>query len=265
MRQAAPGYMSLFLQTIPQWLMAALLYLLFRRRAYRVCPCFFAYTTFGVIADMARFITRNHPHPFYATYWISEAGYDLLGILVMYELVHTVLENLSPSRWSRLIFPAVVVASVSLSLARAHAAPPHFSSRLAFCIVVGEITVRLVQVLAVPLILIPLFGVPGNRYPLGIAAGFGLYSAVALFATVKLSNLGAGFNFEWGVILLMAYSAAELVWIWTFARPQPARLPRAYAEMNSDSDPIPPCEKSSRGLVPPAALHRQTDGPRLSA
>ena len=73
----------------------AVVFLMLRNRAYKVCPWFFAYVTFGVAAGLARFVAHNHPRPYFATYWITEAGYDLLGILVMYELIRLVLRNLA--------------------------------------------------------------------------------------------------------------------------------------------------------------------------
>src|ERR1700733_9168700 len=115
---------------IPSGLLVALLGLLVRRRVYATLPCFFAYVAFAVAADLARFLVHNHPGAYYATYWVTEAGYDLLGILVMYEVLRAVLASLPRARWVRLIFPAILIASLALSLARAHAAPPQFGRRL---------------------------------------------------------------------------------------------------------------------------------------
>ena len=86
--------MILFLWYLPLLLLALLLWVMLRRRAYKVSPCFFAYAAFGVAADLARFVAHNHPHPYFATYWITEAGYCLLGILAMYEVLRSALGNL---------------------------------------------------------------------------------------------------------------------------------------------------------------------------
>lgn len=214
--------MNLLLRYIPLGLLIVLFLLLLRRRAYAFCPLFFAYVAFGVTADVARLIARlllnREIYP--TIYWVTEAGYDLLGILVMYELIHRVLRNLAYAWWHRLIFPAALLSGIFLSIARVHAVPPHFSHGLAFYAITGEIGIRFVEVLAVPLILIPLFGVPGNRYPLGIAAGFGLYSTVALVVTTRFSDIGPRFSFVWGVASLVAYSVAVVVWIWAFSVPR---------------------------------------------
>src|SRR5271154_4493060 len=138
--------MNLFLRYIPLALLAVLLLLMLRNRAYKVCPWFFAYVAFGVGADVARFVVDSHPHAYYVTYWITEAGYCLLGILVMYELLRLVLRNLARRWWARLILPVSLIVGVGLSLAHVHAVPPQFSG-LRYYIFVGEIAVRLVQAL----------------------------------------------------------------------------------------------------------------------
>jgi hypothetical protein len=215
------------LEFIPSCLLVALLALLVRRRVYATLPCFFAYAAFAVGADLARFLVHSHGGAYYATYWVTEAGYDLLGILVMYEVLRAVLANLTRAWWVRLIFPAVLIASLALSLARAHAAPPQFGRRLAFYILVGEIAVRFVQVFifAGLATLVPLLGLRWRQYPFGVATGFGLYATVALLTTTKFSDFGTRFKLLWGWTSVVAYFLAVLIWIWFFSVPQKAENP----------------------------------------
>ena len=235
--------MNLLLWSIPHWLLAVLLCLMLRNRAYKACPWFFAYVGFGVAADVARLVTHNHPHSYFATYWLTEAGYDVLGILVMYELIRMVLRNLIRTWWGRLIFPAALLVGVLLSVARAHAAPPQFSGIL-YYIVVGEIAVRCVQVLVfvVTVAIVLIFGLRWRQYPFGIATGFGLYSVIALLMTMKFSDFGTSFKFLWGRTLIVAYSFAVLIWIWFFSAPQkpdpelPALTPEAWKEYQAMLD-----------------------------
>jgi hypothetical protein len=218
--------MNLLPWCIPLGLLVLLLWVLLRRHAYKVCPCFFSYAAFGVGSESARFVALNHPHAYFATYWITEAGYCLLGILAMYEVLRVVLGNLTHAGWARLIFPAVLLAGVGLSLARARAVPPQVGGLLS-CIVVGEIAVRLVQVLVFAGLAtsVPLLGLRWRQYPFGISAGFGVYSTVALLMTTKFSDFGTTFKFLWGWTLLVAYSVAVLIWIWFFSVPQKAETP----------------------------------------
>jgi len=206
---------------IPSCLLVALLWLLVRRRVYVTLPCFFAYAAFAVGADAARFAVHNYHDAYYLIYWVTEAGYDLLGILVMYEVLQTVLGNLTRAWWARLIFPAVLIAGIGMSVGRASIVPSRLSGIL-FYIAVGEIAVRFVQVFVFAGLatLVPVVGLRWRQYPFGIATGFGLYATVMLLTTTKFSDFGTRFKFLWGVTSLVAYSVAVLIWIWFFSVPQ---------------------------------------------
>ncbi len=227
----------IFLTYIPLALLALLLWRLVRVRAHRTVPCFFSYAAFAVAADAARFGVHNHHDSYYATYWITEAGYDLLGILVMYEVLHRVLGSLTRAWWARLIFPAVLIAGIGMSLARADAIPSRFSG-LEFYIVVGEIAVRFVQVFVFAglVTLVPVVGLRWRQYPFGVATGFGLYATVMLLTTIKFSDFGTRFKLLWGWTSLVAYSVAVLIWIWFFSVPQKAQTPSPELSAPSPGD-----------------------------
>jgi hypothetical protein len=213
--------MKLLVWFIPLGLLALLLCLLLRKRAYNACPCFFAYIAFAVAADVTRFVALDHADAYFATYWITEAGYDLLGILVMYEVLRTALGSLTRAWWARLIFPAVLVAGIGMSIARANVVPSRLSG-IEFYIAVGEIAVRFVQVFVFAglVTLVPVVGLRWRQYPFGVATGFGLYATVMLLTTIKFSDFGTTFKLLWGWTSLVAYSVAVLIWIWFFSVPQ---------------------------------------------
>ncbi len=219
--------MNDFVWYIPTLLLLFLLCVLFRRRAYRTFPRFFSYVAFGVAADTTRFLVRNHPSLYSWTYWVTEGGYDLLGILVMYEVLRTILKTPTRAWWARLVLPCLALAGLGLSIGRAHVLPVQFGPGLAFNIMVCEIAVRFVQVFVfVGLVaLVPLLGLRWRQYSFGIATGFGLYATVALLATTKFSDFGTRFTFLWSVTSLVAYSLAVLIWIWFFSVPQKAETP----------------------------------------
>jgi len=212
---------------IPMGLLAVLLSLMLRNRAYRAWPWFLVYVVFAVAADAARFAVHNHPGPYRFTYWLTDAGYAVLGALAMYEILRKVLRGFAYLWWTHLIFPAMVAVGIGLSLWRAQLVPPQVHGRLLLCIVVGEIAVRFVQIIVfVGMVgFIALFGFRWRQYPLGIAAGFGLYSTVALLITTKLSDIGTRSNFLLGVISLVAYSVTVLIWIGFFSVPQKEQHP----------------------------------------
>jgi hypothetical protein len=225
------------LEFIPSCLLVVLLGLLVRRRVYTTLPYFFAYAAFAVGADIARFVVHTHHDAYYLTYWITEAGYDLLGILVMYEVLRTVLGSLTRAWWARLIFPAVLVAGIGMSLARADAVPSRIVG-IPFYIVTGEIAVRFVQVFVFAglVTLVPVLGLRWRQYPFGVATGFGLYATVMLLTTTKFSDFGTRFKFLWGWTSLVAYSVAVLIWIWFFSVPQKAETPNPELSAPSPGD-----------------------------
>jgi hypothetical protein len=215
------------LEYIPLGLLIVLLGVLIRRRTYHALPYFFAYVAFAVVADISRFFTQNSAHVYYTTYWGSEAGYAVLGTLVMYEVLRQVLPNPSYRRWIRLAFPAALAVGIGLSAARSSTTSLRLQSHLAFYIVAGEIAVRFVQVIifAGLVTLVPVLGLRWRQYPFGIATGFGVYSTVELLLTSKYSDFGTRFIFLWSVTSLVAYSLAVLIWIWFFSVPEKIETP----------------------------------------
>jgi hypothetical protein len=224
----------IFLTYIPLALLIVLLVLLVRRRTYGALPFFFSYTAFAVCADLSRFGVHNNRPLYIPTYWITEAGYDVLGVLVMYEVLRSALGSLARARWTRLILPILIIVGIGLSLAHRQAVPPKVSGFLVY-IVLGEIAVRFVQVLVFAglVTLVPLIGLRWRQYPFGVATGFGLYATVMLLTTVKFSDFGTRFKFLWGITSVVAYSVAVLIWIWFFSVPQ--RIEKQVSELSAPS------------------------------
>jgi hypothetical protein len=223
------------LEFIPSCLLLALFALLFRRRVYQTLPCFFAYAVFAVFADLARFLVHDHRRAYFFTYWITEAGYDLLGILVMYEVFRTVLGKLFRAWRGPAIFLTILAASFGLSLARAHDVPSRLGGIL-FYIVLGETAVRFVQVFVFAglVTLVPVLGLRWRQYSFGVATGFGLYATVMLLTTVKFSDFGTRFKLLWGWTSLVAYSLTVVIWIWFFSTPQ--KTETSVVELPSPND-----------------------------
>jgi hypothetical protein len=214
--------MSWLLWYIPLVPLALLASVLFRTRAYSVCPWFSAYVTFAVGAGVVRVVLRYHRSAYFMAYWVTEAGYAVLGILVMYEVYRTMLGNLIRARWAHLIFPSIVLVSICLGIARNQASAAQLGGRLMLYIVTSEMAVRFVQVLifAGLVTLVPILGLRWRQYSFGVATGFGLYSTVMLLTTTRFSDFGTKFKFLWFAISVLTYSLAVLIWIWFFSVPE---------------------------------------------
>ncbi len=223
---------------IPLVLLFLLVCVLSARRAYRSFPWFFFYVLFATVAGLARFAVKDKAALYFYMYWLTEGGYSLLGIGVMYEVFRRVFGNLGRFGWPRLVFPIMVLISGVLSIGRG--VPTTLHNHLIAVIIQGEIAVKLLEVLmfAVLVTLVPLVGLQWRQYPFGIAMGFGIYSTVALFTTVRLTVLGLRYQFFWTWALIISYSCGVLIWLCFFiAKEQPAppgstNPPLSFEELN---------------------------------
>lgn len=211
---------------IPLILLSVLLAVLLRRRAWRSFPWFFAYAAFAVGADVARFITRNG-HAYFWTYWMTEAGYALLGIAVMYEVSRKTFGNLGRWWWLRALFPILILVSVAITIGRGTGLPVGLYNRTMVAIVFTEIAVRFLQVLmfATLVTLVPVLGLRWRQYAFGIAAGFGVYSTTALLVTTRFSVFGTSYALSWGWAMIVSYSCAVLIWLSFFSATEQAAPP----------------------------------------
>jgi len=234
--------MSLLFRYAPLGLLVVLLWVLLTKRTYKSTPWFLAYVVFGVVADTARLIVRlsvPHGSPIYsAAYWITEAGYDLLGILVMYEVVRATTGNLLRGWRGRSVFPLLVVIGLGLGVARSYAIPSQLGHGPLFYVVIGEIAVRFVQVFVFAglVTLVPVLGLRWRQYPFGVATGFGLYATVSLLINVEYSDFGTRFKLLWAITQIVAYSLAVLIWIWFFSVPQKSQTPASTLSVPSPGE-----------------------------
>jgi hypothetical protein len=210
----------------PLVLQLLLLWVLVRAKAQVNFPCFFAYTLFSVLATTIRFAVRNHTAIYFYVYWITDATYSILGIVVLYEVCRGVFRNLGRALWARAIFPLMVATTIVLTLARTQVPIAEAHHVLAF-VVEAELGVRFLQVLMflMLVILVSLFGLRWRQHHFGISAGYGIYASVNLFTTTKYYESGTNFTFLWGWISVITYTVAVLIWLWYFSTPIKAEAP----------------------------------------
>ena len=210
-------------------LQAVLLYVLVRKQSFRTFPWFFAYTLFAVIAGISRFLVRNHHSIYLGVYWTTEAVYPLLGIAVMYEVFRSVFRNFSRVWWFPPLFPLTAVVCLALTISRSLSVPSGLQDGAVGWIVGAELGVRLLQVAMFALLvtMVLLFGLRWRQQAFGICAGYGLFATVALFTTTKFYEFGTKFKFLWGLVSVITYSVAVLIWLWYFVVPVETEPPRA--------------------------------------
>jgi hypothetical protein len=219
----------------PLVLQAVLLRVLLKGHKYKAFPCFFAYTVFSVLANLARLVVYNTDRLYFYVYWISEIGYAVLGVAVMYEVYRSVFPGFRTFWWFRPVLPFIVLFTTAITIMHMMGLPAGLHQALMSWIVAGELWVRIVQVTIFVLlgIFVAFFGLRWRQYPFGIAAGFGLYATVALLGTEKYSEFGTRFAFAWSVLSVVAYSMAALIWLWFFSGAPPQE------DLPSGSPPVP--------------------------
>lgn len=210
------------LQYAPLVLLAALLVQIVRLKANKLFPWFFAYVCFAVIAGAARFLMRNHAHSYLVIYWTTEAGYNALHLLAIYEVYRTVFRGLARIWWFHLIFPCTLIVAISLLAVHIKYTPLQTSNRLFAVIITSDLGVQLLQALVFVVLVacVALLQLRWRQYAFGITAGFGLYATVALIAITKISVFVTSSTIVWGWILVAAYTGAVLTWLWFFRKPQ---------------------------------------------
>lgn len=207
----------------PLVLQAVLLRVLLKGHKYHAFPVFFAYTGFSVFANLARLVVYNADWLYFYVYWISEVGYAILGVAVMYEVYREVFPGFRTFWWFRPIFPSIVLFTTAITIAHMMGLLAGLHQPLMSWIVAGELWVRILQVTIFVLlgIFVAFFGLRWRQYSFGIASGFGLYATVALLGTEKYSEFGTRFAWTWSVLSVVAYSMAALIWLWFFGGPPP--------------------------------------------
>ena len=79
--------MLVLLSYLPLLLLLGLFYRLIRLRVHNSLPFFFSYVSYAIAADSTRFLVHNSHRLYAVTYWATEAGYAVLGLLVLYEVL----------------------------------------------------------------------------------------------------------------------------------------------------------------------------------
>ena len=145
----------------------------------------------------------------------------------MYEVCRGVFRNLGRTWWVRVIFPALIVIAVILTLGRTGIQLPGAEETMMTWVVGAELGLRFLQVLMfiMIIVLVALFGVRWRQHHFGISSGYGIYAAVSLFTTTKYYESGTRFTFLWGLVSVITYTVAVLIWLWYFKTPIKAEAP----------------------------------------
>ena len=225
----------------PLILQTVILTVMLRRKLVVSYPLFFIYTIVIVCREFILFFLEQGTVYFLVYVW-GETLAVLLGLAVIFEILVHILPNSSLFTFVRnsvFIFGAIAAVAALLILVFSG---PSGGGKYPLSQVIGmaERSVRFLQssLLIVLIALMSRLGLSWHQESVGIAAGFGVYSALALVCFELGIHLHAISGTTLALVNSAAYNLAAIIWAFYFLRPLPVtpveHLPKTdLAEWNS--------------------------------
>jgi hypothetical protein len=226
---------------LPLILQGAIALVMIQRKLVAVFPFFFSYTIVVFSKEIALRFTPYGRHEYALIYWYGESLSILLGFAVIFEI----LRNILPASFSLKVLINVVsvlgvVAAFTAVMMLLGPGPGAGRDRVLEIIVLAERSLRFLQAsfLIVVIALMSRLGLTWFHESVGITAGFGVYSGLALAVYqfgyhLHLMSTGAFLLLNSG-----GYNLAAMIWAFYILRPVRVtpveHLPKAdLAEWNS--------------------------------
>jgi hypothetical protein len=228
------------LWVLPLALQAAIALVMFRRKQVTLFPIFFCYTV--VVFSREFLLLFLNQGNFYAfVYWCGEAIAVVLGLTVIFEILGNVLP---PSTSLRFVLSSVWIlggiAAVTSLLMLFLTNGRTEADRVFQFIILAERSARFLQacLLIAVIALMSRLGLEWQNVSVGIIAGFGIYSALALVGWELRAHLHVISHAAFVLLNSAAYNLAAIIWAWYILRPPRGipveHLPKAnLAEWNS--------------------------------
>jgi|SRR5215469_9561344 len=217
-------------------LQVCLLLLLIKRGAHLTFRFFCAYTVFAVVSGVTKFLVREHALVHFYLFWSAEAVYAILGFAALYEVYYHLFRHLYYRPLIRYAFPAIALAVLALSgIWIWLPSQPVHAILLLRVIAALEFALRLLQMAFFLLIIfLAIYRSDSTRrYGYGIAIGFGVSASGIYAASLIFSEFGTRYKTLLSFLPPVAYLVAIIIWLDTFARPEP---PERFASYR-DPDP----------------------------
>lgn len=187
------------------------------RHVYRKLPFFFVYVLSALLLGAARYaafyFSRNL---YFYVYWISELVAAVVVSLALYEVfLRRLFARFQKVRFYRGLFP--VLALVVLILTILTALQTHDKGK-AFLMASRAYDFARTAVLVILVSLMALMGRQWTRYDFGIALGFAIQAAVALFNAAVRTTLHYHPTVM-DTVEAVSFNLSCLIWLLTFWRP----------------------------------------------
>ncbi|MCU1271665.1 MAG: hypothetical protein JWN74_2959 [Acidobacteriaceae bacterium] len=218
---------TMTLWVLPLALQALIALVMLRRKLVTSFPIFFSYTVLVLSGETALLFVKNPSNSYALVYWSQEAFAVLLGLAVIFEILGHILPPspfmgfVSKSIW---IFGAIAAVAALLMLVLTNGSQG--ADRIVEFIILAERSARFLQacLFIVVIALMSRLGLTWHHYSVGIAAGFGIYSALALTAFELHAHLHFMSYKTLALLNPAAYNVAALIWAFYIVRPWPATV-----------------------------------------
>ena len=201
-----------------------LMAVLLRRKLHREFSFFVIYIAASILITSARLLSHKNPPAYFYIYWITEAIYAVLGLLVLHQVFRRVFRDFySYWRWFWVVFPAsaCIMACISVWYGIRYAPnPPYFAAKV---ISISEITVNFMRagLFALFFMLVRFFALRWRNYAFAIILGFAVSAMGSLGFYWLFSEFKTHLNLLLGYLVPISYLCAVLLWLAVFNRPEP--------------------------------------------
>jgi hypothetical protein len=210
----------------PLVVQAAIVFGMIRRKLVKSFPIFFTYTVVVFFSDTGLLLfQRRGGNLYHRLYSYKEAAAVVLGLAVIFEVLRYILP---PYTSPRFVFNLIRVLSgvfaISALLMLVVAKPTTGNDPFPMFEVIAltERSVRFLQasLLIVVIALMSALGLTWQHESLGILAGFGIYSAMALAAFEFGAHLRWMSLIAFSLVNSAGYNVAVLIWAFYILRPR---------------------------------------------
>jgi hypothetical protein len=209
------------LWVLPLVLQAAIALVMFWRKQVTLFPVFFCYTVV-VLSREFLLLFLNQGNLYALIYWCTEALAIVLGFAVIFEILGHIVPASPALRYVlNSIWILAAIAAVTSLLILFLTNGTTGADRVFEFIILAERSVRLLQafLLIVVIALMSRLGLTWHNVPVGIVAGFGIYSALALVGWELRAHLHVISHATFVLLNSAAYNLAAVIWAFYILRP----------------------------------------------
>jgi len=226
-----PHAITVALWIAPIIIQSIIVIVMLHRKLVEIFPVFFTYSLLVPAREILLFFVRNHPDLYSRIYFFSEAIVVALSLGVIYEVIWHLIRPYPFLRWIAFKF-FWIVAAVALALGLImflSSSPSVQPDPLLEIIILAERSVRFLQAcwLIVLVLLMSRLGLTWQYYAVGIATGFGLFSASYLIMLELEAHLHLITYETLQLLNSTAYNGAVAIWALYFV---PSRARKVIVE-----------------------------------